>query len=122
MVKDALFNEETKRKKVVGDQSNAFINEDWGRQRGSNQARGRGKSKSRGKFTDKRKSSYKCYHCRLEGHLKKNYNKLLCEQANNNNKPKKDNEALVTVIKDAGICYTNQEEHAYTPQIKMSSG
>ena len=79
MVKDVLFNEEAKRKDIDHDQSHAFITENRGRQQGKSQGRGKGRSKSRGKSTDGRKSTYKCYHCGIEGHLKTNCRKLQWE-------------------------------------------
>ena len=66
MVKDALFNEETRRKDIGSDQSHALVTEKRGRQREGNQSRWRGRSKSRGRSTDGRKPTYRCYHCGLE--------------------------------------------------------
>ncbi|XP_048323873.2 retrovirus-related Pol polyprotein from transposon TNT 1-94 [Ziziphus jujuba] len=108
MVKDALFNEEARRKDIGMDQSHALVTE-RGRQQRGGRDRGRGRSKSRGRSTDGRKSSYKCYHCGLEGHMKKNCRKLLREQRLQGNQPKKDGETLVTCTGEVALCSTEEE-------------
>ena len=77
MVKDALINEEARRKDVGIDQSHSRFMKRRGRQQRGSRGRERGRSKSRGRSTDGRKTTYRCYHCGLEGHLKKNCRKLL---------------------------------------------
>ena len=109
MVKDALINEEARRKDVGINQSHALVMERRGRQQGGSRGKGRGRSKSRGRSTDGRKTTYRCYHCGLEGHLKKNCRKLLQEQGQKSNQPKKDGETSVNVMGEVVLCSTHEE-------------
>ena len=80
MVTDAMYNEETRRKDMGGNQSHALVTEDRGRDRDRGKGRGRGRSKSRGSWNRSKSrdnkgrgnSSFTCYHCGQEGHIKRN--------------------------------------------------
>ena len=87
MVTDAMYNEETRRKDLGGDQSHALITENKGRGRGRSKSRGR----SRGRFQDRGKPKegtsrpkFKCYHCGQEAHIKKYCYALKGEQKQGN--------------------------------------
>ena len=114
MVKDALANEEARRKDVGSDQTEALVSEQRGRQQEKYQSGRRGRSKSRGRSKD-RKKTYKCFHCGIEGHLKKNCQKLQREQGQGNNQPKKiDAETLVVTTVDVAICSDQEEACLHT--------
>ncbi|KAL4346422.1 hypothetical protein GQ457_17G024800 [Hibiscus cannabinus] len=91
------------------DQTHALVTENRGRQQqGNNKSRGRNKSK--GRSTDGRKSTYNCYHCGIEGHLKKNCYKWKKEQGQSSSQPKnKGGETLVTICGDVAYCSTQDE-------------
>lgn len=114
MVKDALFNEEARRKDMGTNQTHALVTEHRGRQQGkqqrSNRGKGRGMSRSRGRSTDGRKPSYKCHHCGVEGHMKKNCYKWLDEQGQSSSQPKnKGGETLVIIPGDVALCSNHDE-------------
>uniref|UniRef100_A0A2N9IAG3 CCHC-type domain-containing protein n=1 Tax=Fagus sylvatica TaxID=28930 RepID=A0A2N9IAG3_FAGSY len=67
MVKDSLFNEETRRKDMGKDDAQALVTENRGRSRGRN-SKGRGKSRSQSQT----KGKVKCFYCDKEGHIKRN--------------------------------------------------
>ncbi|CAA0814545.1 Unknown protein [Striga hermonthica] len=107
VVKDALFNEEARRKDMGTDKTHALVMENRGRPQGKQQRSGRGKSRgrSKGRQSDDRRS-HVCYHCDLEGHMKKNCYKWLEEQGKSNSQPNnssqqknkgKSGETLITV-------------------------
>ncbi|KAL4270082.1 hypothetical protein GQ457_HM000150 [Hibiscus cannabinus] len=89
--------------------THALVTENRGRQQqGNNKSRGRNKSK--GRSTDGRKSTYNCYHCGIEGHLKKNCYKWKKEQGQSSSQPKnKGGETLVTICGDVAYCSTQDE-------------
>ena len=67
MIRNSLFNEEIRRKDIVGNDTRAIVTENRGQSKskepyGHNKSRGR--SKSRGKI--------KCYHCGKIGRMKRN--------------------------------------------------
>ena len=67
MVKDSLFNEETRRKDMGKDNALAFVTENRGRSKIRNfkgHSKSRSQSKSRGKF--------KCFYCDKECHIRRN--------------------------------------------------
>lgn len=120
MVKYVLFNKQAKRKDVGSDQSYALITKNRERQQKSNRGREKGRSMNKGnsigKSTYRRRSTYKCFHCDLEGHLKKNFHydlecqlKLQREQKQNNNQRKKNGETLVTIIREVAFCFTHEK-------------
>lgn len=124
MVKDALFNEEARRKDIDHGESHALITE-RGRQQERSQDKRRGRSKSRGKSTDGRKSSYACYHCGIKGHLKKNCRKLHKKEQ----LKQKDGDALVTTHGEVAIFsiqektylhVSSQEENEWVVDIAAS--
>lgn len=57
-----------------------------------------------------KKAVYKCYHCGLEGHLKRNYKKLLREHKPQGNQLKKDGEIIITFIGEMVLCSTQEEK------------
>ena len=67
MVKDSLFNEETRRKDMGKDNAQALVTENRGRSRGRN-SKGRGKSRSQSQT----KRKVQCFYCDKEGHIKRN--------------------------------------------------
>ncbi|CAH9079859.1 unnamed protein product [Cuscuta europaea] len=114
VVKDALFNEEARRKDMSTDQTHALVTENRGRSQGKQQRNSRGKwqsrGKSRGRSSDGRKPSYTCHHCGIEGHMKKNCYKLLEERGKSNSQAKnKGGEALITISGDVAYCTSNDE-------------
>ncbi|CAA0831538.1 Unknown protein [Striga hermonthica] len=86
---DALFNEEARRKDMSTDQTHALVMENRERPQGKQQRSGRGKNRgrSKGRQSDDQRS-HVCYHCGLEGHMKKNCYKWLEEQGKSNSQPK----------------------------------
>ncbi|CAH9062481.1 unnamed protein product [Cuscuta epithymum] len=114
VVKDALFNEEARRKDMSTDETHALVTENRGRSQGKQQRNSRGKwqsrGKSRGRSSDGRKPSYTCHHCGIEGHMKKNCYKLLEERGKSNSQAKnKGGEALITISGDVAYCTANDE-------------
>ena len=120
LVKDALFNEEVRRKDMSTNQSHALVTENRGRQQRSSRGRGRqqengrsngrGRSMSRGRSTDGRRPTYKCYHCGMEGHLKKNCRRLQREQGQGSSQPKNnDGDTFVTIPGEIAFCSINNE-------------
>jgi hypothetical protein len=67
MVKDSLFNEETRRKDMAKDDAQALVTENRGRSKGRN-SKGSGKSRSQSQT----KGKVKCFYCDKEGHIKRN--------------------------------------------------
>ncbi len=67
MVKDSLFNEETRRKDMAKDDAQALVTENKGRSKGRN-SKGSGKSRSQSQT----KGKVKCFYCDKEGHIKRN--------------------------------------------------
>ncbi|CAA0834704.1 Unknown protein [Striga hermonthica] len=105
--KDALYNDEARRKDMGTNQTHALVVENRGRPQGKQQRSGRGNSRgrSKGRQSDDRRS-HVCYHCGLEGHMKKNFYKWLEEQGKSNSQSKnssqqknkgKSGETLITV-------------------------
>ncbi|CAH9105075.1 unnamed protein product [Cuscuta epithymum] len=114
VVKDALFNEEARRKDMTTDETHALVTENRGRSQGKQQRNSRGKWQSRGKSrvrsSDGRKPSYTFHHCGIEGHMKKNCYKLLEERTKSNSQAKsKGGEALITISGDVAYCTINDE-------------
>ena len=67
MVKDSLFNEETRRKDMGMDDAQALVIGNRGRSKGRN-SKGRGKPRSQSQT----KGKVKCFYCDKEGHIKRN--------------------------------------------------
>ena len=67
IVKDSLFNEETRRKDMSKDNAQALVIENRGRSETRNSKR-RGKSKSQSES----KGKFKCFYCDKEGHKRRN--------------------------------------------------
>jgi hypothetical protein len=67
MIKDNLFNKETKIKDMGKDNTQTLVTENRGRGR-SRISEGRTKSKSQSQS----KGKFKCFYCNKEGHIKKN--------------------------------------------------
>ena len=68
MVKDSLFNEETRRKDMGKDNAQALVIEKRGRSKTRN-SKGCGKSRSQSEL----KGKFKCFYCDKEGHIRRNY-------------------------------------------------
>ena len=68
MVKDSLFNEETRRKYMGKDNALALVTENRGRSK-TRYSKGRSKSRSQSKL----KGKFKCFYCDKEGHIRRNY-------------------------------------------------
>lgn len=115
VVKDALFNEEARRKDMSTDETHALVTENRGRSQGKQQRNNRGKwqnrGKSRGRSSDGRKPSYTCHHCGVERHMKKNCYKWLEERGKIISQPKNTGgEALITISGDVAYCTTHDED------------
>ena len=67
MVKDSLFNEETRRKDMGKDNAQALVTKNKGRSKTRN-SKGRGKSRSQSES----KGKFKCFYCDKEGHIRRN--------------------------------------------------
>ena len=67
IVKDSLFNEETRRKDMSKDNAQALVIENRGRSETRN-SKGCGKSRSQLEL----KGKFKCFYCDKEGHVKRN--------------------------------------------------
>ena len=67
MVKDNLFNEETRRKDMGKDDAHALVIENRGRSKGRN-SKGHGKFRSQSQI----KGKVKCFYYDKEGHIKRN--------------------------------------------------
>ena len=67
MVKDSLFNEETRRKDMGKDNAQTLVTENRGRSKTRNS---KGHSKSRSKL--ELKGKFKCFYCDKEGHIRRN--------------------------------------------------
>ena len=80
MVKDSLFNEETRRKDMGKDIAHALVTENKGKSK-SRSSKGRGKSRSR--LESKRK--FKCFYCDKECHIKRNCKAWKNKQKENKN-------------------------------------
>lgn len=76
MVAGAMYSEKTKRKDMGGNQTHALVTEGRGRDRekGSGKSRGRWNNRSKSRNNKGREnSSFTCFHCGQEGHIKMNY-------------------------------------------------
>ena len=67
MVKDSLFNEETRRKDMCKDNAQTLVIKNRGRSKTRN-SKGRGKSRSQSESEGK----FKCFYCDKECHIKRN--------------------------------------------------
>ena len=67
MVRDSLFNEETRRKDMCKDNAQTLVIENRGRSKTRN-SKGRGKSRSQSESEGK----FKCFYCDKECHIKRN--------------------------------------------------
>ena len=106
MVRNSLFNEEIRRKDVVGNDTHSLIKENSGR----NKSRGSfGNNKSRGRF--KSRGKIKCYHCGKIGHMKRNC-KILKQEGDKSQKQEDDkNTAPTTSTGDNEVTLLcNQED------------
>ena len=113
MVKDSMFNEESRRKDIGSDQTQALVIEN----KGMNMNRGSWKgSKSRSKSRNSRgKSQSKggviCYHCNTEGHIRRNCRIWKREQKQANTEKKSDDKnTTVTVSEDVVVLSFEDEE------------
>uniref|UniRef100_A0A2N9GZE0 Integrase catalytic domain-containing protein n=1 Tax=Fagus sylvatica TaxID=28930 RepID=A0A2N9GZE0_FAGSY len=98
MVKDSLFNEETRRKDMGKDDAQALVTENKGRSKGRN-SKGRGKSRSQSQT----KGKVKCFYCDKEGHIKRNCKAWKNKQKEETNKKKVDDHNTATVSLDEDV-------------------
>ena len=97
MVKNSLLNEETKRKDMGKDITQALVTENRGRSK-STSSKGRDKSRSRSES----KGKFKCFYCDKEGYIKRNCKAWKNKQKGDKNKKMVDDEntAVVIVLED----------------------
>ena len=98
MVKDSLFNEETRRKDMGKDDAQALVTENKGRSKGRN-SKGRGKSRSQSQT----KGKVKCFYCDKEGHIKRNCKAWKNKQKEETNQKKVDDHNTATVSLDEDV-------------------
>lgn len=75
MVTNAMYNEETRRKDIGGNQSHSLVTEDKGKGKGKRRSKSRGRCNNMSKSRDSKSqdnSSFTCFHCSWEGHIKRN--------------------------------------------------
>ena len=93
MVKDSLLNEETRRKDIGKDITQALVTENKGRSK-SRSSKGQGKSRSRSES----KGKFKCFYCDKEGHIKRNCKAWKNKQKEDKNQKRVDDENTAAVI------------------------
>uniref|UniRef100_A0A2N9J8U9 Integrase catalytic domain-containing protein n=1 Tax=Fagus sylvatica TaxID=28930 RepID=A0A2N9J8U9_FAGSY len=98
MVKDSLFNEETRRKDMGKDDAQALVTENRGRSKGRN-SKGRGKSRSQSQT----KGKVKCFYCDKEGHIKRNWKIWKNKQKEEINQKKADDHNTTAVSSDEDV-------------------
>uniref|UniRef100_A0A2N9GFS8 Integrase catalytic domain-containing protein n=1 Tax=Fagus sylvatica TaxID=28930 RepID=A0A2N9GFS8_FAGSY len=98
MVKDSLFNEETRRKDMGKDDAQALVTENRGRSKGRN-SKGRGKSRSQSQT----KGKVKCFYCDKEGHIKRNCKAWKNKQKEETNQKKADDHNTTAVSSDEDV-------------------
>uniref|UniRef100_A0A2N9J1S8 Integrase catalytic domain-containing protein n=1 Tax=Fagus sylvatica TaxID=28930 RepID=A0A2N9J1S8_FAGSY len=107
MVKDSLFNEETRRKDMGKDDAQALVTENRGRSKGRN-SKGRGKSRSQSQT----KGKVKCFYCDKEGHIKRNCKAWKNKQKEETNQKKADdhNTTAVSLDEDVVVLSIGEDE------------
>jgi transposase InsO family protein len=98
MVKDSLFNEETRRKDMGKDDAQALVTENRGRSKGRN-SKGRGKSRSQSQT----KGKVKCFYYDKEGHIKRNCKAWKNKQKEETNQKKADDHNTTAVSSDEDV-------------------
>uniref|UniRef100_A0A2N9HLM6 Integrase catalytic domain-containing protein n=1 Tax=Fagus sylvatica TaxID=28930 RepID=A0A2N9HLM6_FAGSY len=98
MVKDSLFNEETRRKDMGKDDAQALVTENRGRSKGRN-SKGRGKSRSQSQT----KGKVKYFYCDKEGHIKRNCKAWKNKQKEETNQKKADDHNTTAVSSDENV-------------------
>ena len=106
MVKDSLFNEETRRKDMGKDNALAFVIENRGRSKTRN-------SKGRSKFRSQSESKgkFKCFYCDKEGHIRRNCKAWKNKQKDEKiqNRTEEQNTITVSTIEDI-VIYLRDDE------------
>jgi hypothetical protein len=105
MVKDSLFNEETRRKDMGKDEAQTLVTENRGRSKGRN-SKGRGKSRSQSQT----KGKVKCFYCDKEGHIKRNCKAWKNKLKEETNKKKADDHNTTAVSLDEDVVVLSIEE------------
>ena len=106
MVKDSLFNEETRRKDMGKDNALVLVTESKRRSKTRNSKE---RSKSRSQLESKGK--FKCFYCDKEGHIRRNCKAWKNKQKDekNQNKAEEQNTTIVSTIEDVVICVGKDE-------------
>ena len=101
MVKDSLFNEETRRKDISKDNAQALVTKNGGKSKTRN-SKGCGKSRSQLES----KGKFKCFYYDKECHIRRNYKAWKNKQKDekNQNKAEEQNTIAVSTIEDVVIC------------------
>lgn len=118
MIKDRMFNEETRRKEMGVDNSHALVVENRGRSK-SRGPKTHGKSKTRSKSKDG-KETRTCYYCNKPGHIKKYCFRWKKDHGKNQDAQKdEDDKNTVTVVTKNDndvtlICAASECHHVYS--------
>ena len=106
MVKDSLFNEETRRKDIGKDNAQAFVTENRGRSKTRN-SKGCGKSRSQSES----KGKFKCFYYDREGHIRRNCKAWKNKQKDekNQNKAEEQNTTAISTIEDVVLSIGEEE-------------
>ena len=107
MVKDSLFNEETRRKDMGKNDAQALVIENKGRSKGRN-SKGHSKSRSQSQI----KGKVKCFYCDKEGYIKRNCKAWKNKQKEETNQKNADdhNTTIVSSDEDVVVLFIGEDE------------